>query len=52
MPRNISHTVTKEEEGRTILSLLRGVLGFSASQVRRMKENGGILLENTPAYTN
>ena len=42
MPRNISHTVTKEEEGRTILSLLRGVLGFSASQVRRMKENGGI----------
>lgn len=52
MPRNISHTVTKEEEGRTILSLLRGVLGFSASQVRRMKESGGILLENTSAYTN
>ena len=52
MHRNISHTVTKEEEGRTILSLLRGVLGFSASQVRRMKESGGILLENTPAYTN
>ena len=52
MPRNISHTVTKEEEGRTILSLLRGVLGFSSSQVRRMKENRGILLDNLPAYTN
>ena len=52
MHRNISHTVTKEEEGRTILSLLRGVLGFSSSQVRRMKERGGILLEGTPAYTN
>ena len=52
MPRTLSHTVTKEEDGLTILSLLRGTLGFSSSQVRRMKEEGGILLEGRPAYTN
>lgn len=36
--------------GQTVLSLLRGPLGFSSAQIRRMKIFGGILLDGAPVY--
>lgn len=51
MGRTISHTVTPQEEGLPLLSILKGTLGFSSGAVRRMKLSGSIRLNGQPAYT-
>ncbi len=50
MPREITCLVPAQEDGRTVLSLLREELRFSSTQIRRMKLTGGILLDGVPVY--
>ncbi len=42
------HRVTKEEEGKTVVSLVRGALKVSATAFSKMKFSGGVLLNGQP----
>ena len=51
MPR-LGLTVTEEQAGRTVLSLLRGELGLSSTLVKRLKRTElGLLLNGAPVHT-
>lgn len=51
MPR-LGLTVTEEQAGRTVLSLLRGELGLSSTLVKRLKRAElGLLLNGAPVHT-
>lgn len=51
MPR-LELTVTEEQMGRTVLSLLRGELGLSSTLVKRLKRTErGLLLNGAPVHT-
>ena len=51
MPR-LGLTVTEEQAGRTVLSLLRGELGLSSTLVKRLKRTDrGLLLNGAPVHT-
>ncbi len=52
MSRELVYQISAQEEGRPILSLLRGPLSFSSAQIRRMKASGVISLDGAPAFTN
>lgn len=50
--RTLKLKTTADMEGRTVLSLLKNDLCISGTLIKRMKESGGIKLDNTPVYTN
>ena len=47
----IRHTVSDEESGRKVLSLLRRTLSLSATMVRRLKQADAIALNGVSVYT-
>ena len=48
----LRHTVTTEEDGAALYTVLRRSLGLSATQVKRLKRvPGGILLDGAAVYT-
>jgi len=47
----LSHRVTREEEGRALLLILRQSMGLSSSAVKALKRNGGIEVDGALRFT-
>lgn len=48
----LTHTVSPYENGLTLHSLLRNVLGLSARQTREIKARGGVTVDGAPFFAN
>jgi len=48
----LRHIVTKKEEGKPLLDILRGPMGISAGGVKALKAHGGLLVDDTLRFTN
>ena len=48
----LKHTIKKEEQGRSLLYILRGPMGLSAGMVRALKFYGGLFVDETLQFTN
>ena len=48
----LRHIVTKKEEGKPLLDILRASMGISAGGVKALKAHGGLLVDGTLRFTN
>ena len=48
----LRYIVTKQEEGKPLLDILRGPMGISAGGVKALKFHGGLLVDGTLRFTN